>query len=38
MGLNEISIILLVIAVIVYFKVKKKYGKKDLGVILNEKL
>ena len=29
MGLEEISIILLIIAVIVYFKVKKKYGKKD---------
>ena len=29
MGLEEISIILLVIGVIVYFIVKKKYGKKD---------
>ena len=29
MGLNEISIILLIIGVIVYFIIKKKYGKKD---------
>ena len=29
MGLEETSIILLIIGVIVYFKVKKKYGKKD---------
>ena len=29
MGLEEISIILLIIGVIVYFIVNKKYGKKD---------
>lgn len=29
MGLEEISIILLIIGVIVYFIVKKKYDKKD---------
>lgn len=29
MGLEEISIILLIIGTIVYFIVKKKYGKKD---------
>lgn len=29
MGLEEISIILWIIAVAVYFIVKKKYGKKD---------
>lgn len=29
MGLEEISIILLIIGVIIYFIVKKKYGKKD---------
>lgn len=29
MGLEEISIILLIIGVIVYFIAKKKYGKKD---------
>lgn len=29
MGLEEISIILLIIGVMVYFIVKKKYGKKD---------
>lgn len=29
MGLEEISIILLIIGVIVYFIVKKKYGKND---------
>jgi hypothetical protein len=29
MGLEEISIILLIIGIIVYFRVKKKYGKKD---------
>ena len=29
MGLEEISIILLIIGVIVYFIIKKKYGKKD---------
>lgn len=29
MGLEEISIILLIIEAIVYFIVKKKYGKKD---------
>ena len=29
MGLEEVSIILLIIGVIVYFIVKKKYGKKD---------
>ena len=28
MGLEEISIILLIIGVIIYFIVKKKYGKK----------
>lgn len=29
MGLEEISIILLIIGIIVYFIIKKKYGKKD---------
>lgn len=29
MGLEEMSIILLIIGVIVYFIVKKNYGKKD---------
>ena len=29
MGLEEISIILLIIGVMVYFIVKKKYGKND---------
>ena len=29
MGLEEISIILLIIGIIFYFIVKKKYGKKD---------
>ena len=29
MGLEEISIILLIIGIMVYFIVKKKYDKKD---------